>query len=62
MEEKAYLSVHSVTPSPLRLEATMKKQLAKVNSFNNSIQSLIMMSKFDEMEENISRKNIKNSN
>ena len=49
MEQKLY---PPMTPSaPYDVESIINKQLAKVSSFNNSIQNISLMMKYYEIEE-----------
>ena len=53
MEQKLYPSLTPSAPYDNDVvELKINKQLAKVSSFNNSIQNIIMMMKFCELEEN----------
>ena len=59
MEQKLY---PSMTPSaPYDVESTINKQLAKVSSFNNSIQNISLMMKYYELEEKNTNKNTPNA-
>ena len=49
MEQKLY---PSLTPSaPIDVESMINRQLAKVSSFNNSIQNISLMMKYYQLEE-----------
>ena len=51
-----------MTPSAhYDVESMINKQLAKVSSFNNSIQNISLMMKYYEMEEKNTRKNTSNA-
>ena len=56
MEQKLYPSL------TVEVESMINKELAKQASFNNSIQNIMMMMKYYELEEKNIRKNIKNIN
>ena len=57
MEQKLYPSMTPTAPptappsTPYDVESMINKQLAKVSSFNNSIQNISLMMKYYEMEE-----------
>ena len=53
MEPKLYPSLTPTAspPTPYDVESMINKQLAKVSSFNNSIQNISLMMKYYEMEE-----------
>ena len=62
MDQKLYPSAPSF-PEKLdstEVESMINNQLAKQASFNNSIQNIMMMMKYYELEEKSIRKNIKN--
>ena len=53
MEQNLYPSLTPSAPYYIGVvESIINKQLAKVSSFNNSIQNIMMMMKYYELEEN----------
>ena len=59
MDQKLYPSAPSFPENETVLESMIKKQLAKQASFNNSIQNIMMMMKYYELEEKKYKKNYK---
>ena len=56
MEQKLYPSAPSLEMSSTEIESMINKQLAKQANFNNSIQNIMMMMKYYELEEKKYRK------
>ena len=58
MEQKLYPSAPSLEMSSMEIESMINKQLAKQAIFHNSVQNIMMMMKYYEVEEKKYRKKI----
>ena len=59
MDQKLYPSAPSFPETRMEVESMINNQLAKQASFNNSIQSIMMMMKYYELEEKKYKKKYK---